>query len=461
MHYRKWQWILNKIKSALDSHRSDVAERKSAQNFNIIDEIKEKLMEKRPDVYVKWKIKKFDINYLFPFKNGYENNLCTLLNISVCYNLVEVVNALLAVEGINVNAVDYRYGATPLHFAARSGYVAVVEALLAGDAKVNARDGKYGITPLHGAVGRGHIEIVEILLVEGADVNAVNKNNETPLHIAVDNGHTGIIELLLANDAEVNARDILGRTPLHLAARSGHTKVIEVLLLEGAGVNIVDGNLATPLHLAAGNGHIEGVKILLEKNSNEIVNLLLQNKIEVDAIDQNNETPLHLAVRGGYVGIVNVLLAHKAKVNVVNRNEEAPLHLAARNGYTEIVRALLRNGANSFLQDKNSQTSRDLAVNDDVTQLLKRAEKRQRLKPIMMGVTTSCLVGLLQAEVAIMISRYVAITIPMVLIVFAIVAIALATGFIVYEGSRPHTRIDEMQAMGVYYNSYSSEVLVI
>ncbi len=141
------------------------------------------------------------------------------------------VEALLAADGINVNAVD-KDGNTPLHWAAEWGHLGVVKALLAANGiDVNVKN-DYGKTPLHWAAFKGHLGVVKALLAaNGIDLNAADKDGKTPLHWAAERGHVDVVKALLAeNGIDVNVKDNYGDTPLHLAAGWGYVDVVKQLL---------------------------------------------------------------------------------------------------------------------------------------------------------------------------------------------------------------------------------------
>ena len=88
-------------------------------------------------------------------------------------------------------------GFTALHYAARSGNLPIVRALLQNKATmVNARDIR-GATPLHDACARGHFELCELLLKNDAAISARTVEGETPLHISSCNGDYQVVELLI------------------------------------------------------------------------------------------------------------------------------------------------------------------------------------------------------------------------------------------------------------------------
>jgi truncated hemoglobin YjbI len=72
---------------------------------------------------------------------------------------------------------------TPLHQAARRGYVSVATALLDHGATMDARDAK-GQTPLRRAVNCRKFQVVRLLIRRGADPHAADHRGVTPLDVA-------------------------------------------------------------------------------------------------------------------------------------------------------------------------------------------------------------------------------------------------------------------------------------
>ena len=93
------------------------------------------------------------------------------------------VACVLLTAGAAVDVASGPTGGTPLHQAARRGYVSVAQALLNHGATIEARDAK-GQTPLRRAVNCRQIGIVRLLVRHGADPQAVDRRGVTPLSVA-------------------------------------------------------------------------------------------------------------------------------------------------------------------------------------------------------------------------------------------------------------------------------------
>ena len=155
-------------------------------------------------------------------------------------------------------------GVTPLMWAARTGHVAVVKALLDNHTNVNARRTNDGNTALHNAAAKGHTETVKLLLDHHADVNVRSTGRGiTALHNAAWYGHTETVKLLLDHHADVNVRRTdKGSTALHNAAWQGHTEIVKLLLVNKADMNACTADGSKPIDLAQENHHEDIVKLL-------------------------------------------------------------------------------------------------------------------------------------------------------------------------------------------------------
>lgn len=99
-----------------------------------------------------------------------------------------------------------------LHEAARDGLIEQAKSLISKGADVNAMDERLAATPLHLAVYFANTEVVKLLIANGADVNAKNKWNRTPLNIAIDKGYMDYVELLRKHGAKVDAPSAQAKT---------------------------------------------------------------------------------------------------------------------------------------------------------------------------------------------------------------------------------------------------------
>ena len=135
---------------------------------------------------------------------------------------------LLLEEGADVNA----NGSYALIDAAEGGWTDIVELLLAVPGiDVNAKENEYdGKTPLIAAAYEGRTAIIELLLARpDIDVNAKDEDGVTPLmaaavHLARGYGHTAIVELLLDHpDIDVSDEALIE------AASGGHTAIVRAI----------------------------------------------------------------------------------------------------------------------------------------------------------------------------------------------------------------------------------------
>ena len=262
---------------------------------------------------------------------------------------MEAVVLYLVKRGWFVNARGQKDGFTVLHWAARGGSLAVMEALVDQGANVDAMSTS-GYTALHNAAWRGRLSVVKYLVGMGADVNAKGSNGLTALSWAARAGHLAVVKFLVGAGA-----DVLGSTALHTAAGSGHLEMVELLVGAGADVNAkikADYYGSTALHFAAWRGHLAVVKFLVGAGT------------DVNATGgYRGETALHRAAYWGHFSVVQYLVGAGADVRATNRFGASALHVAAwYRGHLSLVKFLVGAGADVSATNNGGRTPRDVAA---------------------------------------------------------------------------------------------------
>ena len=133
---------------------------------------------------------------------------------------------------------------------------------------------KVGSTPLHVAAKEGYVSICKMIMKEKKE-NPKDKEGETPLHGAAENGHLDIYKLIIKNicgkspkeckDRTVNPRDNTGLSPLHLAAINGHIEIYKFIFQMVDQKEPQNKDRRTPVELAANSAHcsVETFNIML------------------------------------------------------------------------------------------------------------------------------------------------------------------------------------------------------
>jgi ankyrin repeat protein len=173
---------------------------------------------------------------------------------------------------------------TPFHTALRNSTLQYCDELLdrlleqsGGDAQDPVRD---GIQPIHIAAATGRLPVVEWLYSRGADLGAVDDDSRTALHSAASSteaGATRVIDFLVKKGLDVSHIDHAGMTPLHhvfdaykefdAVSYDSDTSLAKVqrLIYHGVDPSAQDGQGSTLLHLAAWHRHINLVELLLKQ----------------------------------------------------------------------------------------------------------------------------------------------------------------------------------------------------
>jgi uncharacterized protein len=106
---------------------------------------------------------------------------------------------------------------SPLMMAALRGRTEIVRKLVARDADVN----KTGWTPLHYAATSAHLDIIELLLEHHAYIDAESPNGTTPLMMAAQYGSPEAVKLLLEAGADASLKNQRGLGAIDFAYQGG------------------------------------------------------------------------------------------------------------------------------------------------------------------------------------------------------------------------------------------------
>lgn len=115
-----------------------------------------------------------------------------------------------------------------LMLAALKGYLPLVKQLVENDADVN----KPGWTPLHYAASSGQVAVIEFLLENSAYIDAESPNGSTPLMMAAMYGSPEAVKVLIQAGADLGIKNQLGLTALDFAVR-GHRQNAKELIETG------------------------------------------------------------------------------------------------------------------------------------------------------------------------------------------------------------------------------------
>ncbi|XP_008848255.1 cyclin-dependent kinase 4 inhibitor D isoform X2 [Nannospalax galili] len=138
---------------------------------------------------------------------------------------VHEVRRLLHRELVHPDSVN-RFGKTALQVMMFGNPTIALELLKQG-ASPNVQDAS-GTSPVHDAARTGFLDTLKVFLDHGADVNAPDGTGALPIHLAVREGHSTIVSFL-APESDLHHRDAEGLTPLELARQRGAQDLVDIL----------------------------------------------------------------------------------------------------------------------------------------------------------------------------------------------------------------------------------------
>lgn len=137
---------------------------------------------------------------------------------------LKVADVLLRWPATNVE-IRTRQDESALMMAALKGHLAQAKTLIARGADVN----KPGWAPLHYAATSGHLEIMQLLLDNFAYIDAASPNGTTPLMMAAHYGTADAVKLLLEAGADPRLKNQQGLTAIDFAYSANRADVAAMI----------------------------------------------------------------------------------------------------------------------------------------------------------------------------------------------------------------------------------------
>jgi ankyrin repeat protein len=351
---------------------------------------------------------------------------------------VDGINALIT-HGANINIRESERGQTALMWAAAEKHSAVVESLIEIGADIKARSRKVTLPPqilsptyseysffpkskgdfttLMFAAQSGDLGSVQALLLAGADVNESTPEYGSSLVLAAVNGHYEVALYLLEMGADPNMTDGYGIAPIHWAIQEGISflygqphrtdrfwlipnskPLVQALLDKGVNPNVrmqkdippydfhrfarttnndipqVRLGGATPILLAAASGDMEIFNMLLDAKADPL--LSAHDTKKYIASSGPGLTPLMVASGVGrerkrtpdrsdnYLKIVKHLIELGADVNQIGPGGRTAIHGAIYMQDKKIIRYLAEHGADVNVKDWYDQSPISMVSGD-------------------------------------------------------------------------------------------------
>ena len=234
-----------------------------------------------------------------------------------------------------------------------------------------------GDTPIHAAARDGYVESLRFLVEAGADLNTRSNKGETPLFLTLASELDAFAKtrLLLAKGADMNVPGPSGRTPLMLAAELMIRGQIVQLLQHGADANRLDAQGETALMLAASSC---GDRFVEPAHYVAIIRALAKATTSVDQRDRRGLTPLMWAAISNLREAVIILLDRGADKNGRGADGRTPLMWAASANARESMATLIGRGADLEVKDNSGKTALDWAKVLDETVVSLPASRRSQ-----------------------------------------------------------------------------------
>ncbi|MEJ5996151.1 ankyrin repeat domain-containing protein [Pedobacter sp. Du54] len=296
-------------------------------------------------------------------------------------------------KGLDLKSTDAK-GNTAFNYAARTGNIEILKALVAKGVKYNdnamlmaaqggrgsantldlfkyleslkinpAVIGPNGENVLHALARKpNQAEIINYFIAKGVDLNKADNDGTTPfMNAAASNSDLELITLLSSSVKNINLVNKKGNSALTLAIRGNTPAVVNLLLSKGADVNVVDANgnnLAAYLIDTYSPQRLTAFEAKLK---------LLQDKgLAITAPQKNGNTLYHLALAKNDFALLKRIEIFNVDVNAKNKEGITALHKAAMTAKDDsMMKYLLAIGAKKDVVTEFKETAFDLAKENE------------------------------------------------------------------------------------------------
>lgn len=327
----------------------------------------------------------------------------TPLHVAAHYEQPNIVNMILRMNEINIDAVD-SHGMTALGRACEIGSFEIAKTLIENGAKTDIIDGKghkaidatnkNNFTILHRESASGNYQNVKYLLKHGSTptmvsnkgtvaIDGVNERGETLLHIKTREGDLKAVKYLIANDINACIRDKDGLLPIHIASKQKDEALRHQLMEEisfsmtKSSTDFIDMMMRNSKLFKRNKDKY--LKKAINFCASAVIPFLLNNGCACDTINEDGCSLLHYASKvpnltdekqQEMLKVIEILESNGA-LFCFDKKGRTPLHYASANNYTIIARYYIGKDAKSLLlQDAEGNTPFDLAASEKMKKFI-------------------------------------------------------------------------------------------
>ena len=234
------------------------------------------------------------------------------------------------------------YGKTALHDAAERGFLEVVQLLIKHGADLMAKSNA-SETPLSFAAYSGSIPCVQALLDAGVPIDHDEAGVKQATYAAAANSQHSMLQWLYDKGAVVDVRGCYNNNVLHGTVCNCADPAIIRLIMETASKQGTTQSVLNARNMHGKTPMVDAV----ERNRLAAVSVIIQyGPLELETADNDGRTALHWAVSRNIPATTKLLLEKSRSTTFVNKRagpkfkNMTALEIAVEKGYVEIIKII-------------------------------------------------------------------------------------------------------------------------
>ena len=262
---------------------------------------------------------------------------------------------------------------TPLHIAARAGYITVIDYYLSLGTSLPPDILLVAVTGWSSTKAQA----IRYLVEKGANASAATTDGDTPLHLLSPYDDLECVKILIHAGCDPRTQNLAGETPLHAAARYESISTLNYFLSQGIPLPDDILRISAPSIFRSLISKGVDARCVAANIDMQLLHRAIASHDEEDCLEcakilvgagwnpslrnSDGQTPIHIAAKRGHISIIQYLLSQSAPFPSDILLVVIPIG-ASPDSWVSFIHFLIREGASVTAATSDGDTPLHLAL---------------------------------------------------------------------------------------------------